>query len=108
MEKSTYEDVLYEVDGPAAVTTINREERLNAWPLRCRHGHGDRARRARRDRGQSDTGHLVPARPHRSGRSAREALPTRRANRQQLDQQKYIRPETLARLSPAARFILDV
>jgi len=26
----------------------------------------------------------------------------------QLDQKKYIRPETLARLSPAARFILDV
>jgi ectoine hydroxylase-related dioxygenase (phytanoyl-CoA dioxygenase family) len=33
---------------------------------------------------------------------------TRRGNPQQLDQQKYIRPETLARLSPAARFILDV
>ncbi len=33
---------------------------------------------------------------------------TRRANGQQLDQKKYIRPETLARLSPAARFILDV
>ena len=33
---------------------------------------------------------------------------TRRANGQQLDQQKYIRPDTLARLSPAARFILDV
>src|SRR6266699_2515307 len=33
---------------------------------------------------------------------------TRRANGQQLDQQKYIRPQTLARLSPAARFILDV
>jgi ectoine hydroxylase-related dioxygenase (phytanoyl-CoA dioxygenase family) len=33
---------------------------------------------------------------------------TRRGNRQQLDQQKYIRPETLARLGPAARFILDV
>ena len=33
---------------------------------------------------------------------------TRRANGQQLDQEKYIRPETLARLSPAARFILDV
>jgi ectoine hydroxylase-related dioxygenase (phytanoyl-CoA dioxygenase family) len=33
---------------------------------------------------------------------------TRRGNRQQLDQQKYVRPETLARLSPAARFILDV
>ena len=27
---------------------------------------------------------------------------------QQLDQKKYVRPETLARLSPAARFILDV
>ena len=33
---------------------------------------------------------------------------TRRANGQQLDQKKYIRPETLAHLSPAARFILDV
>jgi len=33
---------------------------------------------------------------------------TRRGNPQQLDQRKYIRPETLARLSPAARFILDV
>jgi ectoine hydroxylase-related dioxygenase (phytanoyl-CoA dioxygenase family) len=33
---------------------------------------------------------------------------TRRANGQQLDQKKYVRPETLARLSPAARFILDV
>jgi ectoine hydroxylase-related dioxygenase (phytanoyl-CoA dioxygenase family) len=33
---------------------------------------------------------------------------TRRANGQQLDQKKYIRPETLAHLSPGARFILDV
>jgi ectoine hydroxylase-related dioxygenase (phytanoyl-CoA dioxygenase family) len=33
---------------------------------------------------------------------------TRRGNRQQLDQKKYIRPHTLADLSPAARFILDV
>ena len=33
---------------------------------------------------------------------------TRRANGQQLAQETYIRPETLARLSPAARFILDV
>ena len=33
---------------------------------------------------------------------------TRRANRQQLDQKKYIRQETLPHLSPAARFILDV
>ena len=33
---------------------------------------------------------------------------TCRGNRQQLDQQKYIRPQTRARLSPAARFILDV
>jgi hypothetical protein len=33
---------------------------------------------------------------------------TRRANGQQLDQKKYLRPDTLARLSPAARFILDV
>jgi ectoine hydroxylase-related dioxygenase (phytanoyl-CoA dioxygenase family) len=33
---------------------------------------------------------------------------TRRGNGQQTDQQKYVRAETLARLSPAARFILDV
>ncbi|HEU5389855.1 MAG TPA: phytanoyl-CoA dioxygenase family protein [Streptosporangiaceae bacterium] len=33
---------------------------------------------------------------------------TRRANGQQLDQKKYVRPQTLARLSPAARFILDI
>ena len=33
---------------------------------------------------------------------------TRRGNSQQLDQRTYVRPETLARLSPAARFILDV
>ena len=33
---------------------------------------------------------------------------TRRGNPQQLDQKKHIRPQTLARLSPAARFILDV
>jgi ectoine hydroxylase-related dioxygenase (phytanoyl-CoA dioxygenase family) len=33
---------------------------------------------------------------------------TRRANGQQLDQKRYVRPETLARLNPAARFVLDV
>ena len=33
---------------------------------------------------------------------------TRRHQPQQLDQRKYIQPETLARLSPAARIILDV
>lgn len=33
---------------------------------------------------------------------------TRRGNKQQLDQKKFIRPRTRARLSPAARFILDV
>jgi hypothetical protein len=32
----------------------------------------------------------------------------RRSRGQQLDQKKYARPETLVRLSPAARFILDV
>jgi hypothetical protein len=33
---------------------------------------------------------------------------TRRDREQQLNQKAYIRPETYARLSPAARFILDV
>jgi ectoine hydroxylase-related dioxygenase (phytanoyl-CoA dioxygenase family) len=33
---------------------------------------------------------------------------TRRGNSQQLDQRKFARPQTLRRLSPAARFILDV
>jgi ectoine hydroxylase-related dioxygenase (phytanoyl-CoA dioxygenase family) len=33
---------------------------------------------------------------------------TRRTNGQQTDQKKYLRQETLAGLSPAARFILDV
>jgi ectoine hydroxylase-related dioxygenase (phytanoyl-CoA dioxygenase family) len=41
-------------------------------------------------------------------RRALHAYFTRRSNQQQLDQKKYIRPQTLARLSPAARFILDV
>ena len=41
-------------------------------------------------------------------RRALHSLFTRRGNAQQLDQQKYIRPQTLDRLSPAARFILDV
>jgi len=33
---------------------------------------------------------------------------TARENPQQLDQKKYIKPDTLARISPAARYILDV
>jgi ectoine hydroxylase-related dioxygenase (phytanoyl-CoA dioxygenase family) len=33
---------------------------------------------------------------------------TRRGNGQQLNQREFLRPETLARLSPAAAFILDV
>jgi ectoine hydroxylase-related dioxygenase (phytanoyl-CoA dioxygenase family) len=33
---------------------------------------------------------------------------TRRGHGQQLDQKKYIRPQTLTALSPAARFVLDV
>src|SRR5215470_16386677 len=41
-------------------------------------------------------------------RRATHSYFTRRGNRQQLDQRKYVRPETLDRLSPAARFILDV
>jgi ectoine hydroxylase-related dioxygenase (phytanoyl-CoA dioxygenase family) len=47
---------------------------------------------------------------NRSGRPRRalHSYFTRRGNQQQLDQKKYIRPDTLAGLSPAARFILDV
>src|SRR6185437_3022800 len=41
-------------------------------------------------------------------RRALHCLFTRAGNQQQLDQQEYIRPQTLAGLSPAARFILDV
>src|SRR5215470_12334581 len=41
-------------------------------------------------------------------RMAMHSYFTRRGNTQQLDQRKYVRPETLERLSPAARFILDV
>jgi ectoine hydroxylase-related dioxygenase (phytanoyl-CoA dioxygenase family) len=41
-------------------------------------------------------------------RRAMHSYFTRRANGQQLDQKKYVRPETLSRLTPAARFILDV
>jgi ectoine hydroxylase-related dioxygenase (phytanoyl-CoA dioxygenase family) len=47
---------------------------------------------------------------NRTGRPRRalHSYFTRRGNPQQLGQKKYIRPETLARLSPPARFILDV
>jgi hypothetical protein len=41
-------------------------------------------------------------------RRAMHSYFTRRANGQQLDQKKYVTPETLARLTPAAQFILDV
>jgi ectoine hydroxylase-related dioxygenase (phytanoyl-CoA dioxygenase family) len=41
-------------------------------------------------------------------RRALHAYFTRRGYAQQLEQRKYARPETLARLGPAARFILDV
>lgn len=41
-------------------------------------------------------------------RRAMHSYFTRRANGQQLDQKRHVRPETLARLTPAARFILDV
>jgi ectoine hydroxylase-related dioxygenase (phytanoyl-CoA dioxygenase family) len=43
-----------------------------------------------------------------SPRRALHSYFTRRGNSQQLDQKKYIRPETVDRLSPAAQFILDV
>jgi ectoine hydroxylase-related dioxygenase (phytanoyl-CoA dioxygenase family) len=47
---------------------------------------------------------------NRTGRPRRalHSYFTRRGNRQQLDQKKYLRPETFARLGPAARFMLDV
>jgi ectoine hydroxylase-related dioxygenase (phytanoyl-CoA dioxygenase family) len=47
---------------------------------------------------------------NRTGRPRRalHSYFTRRGNRQQLDQKKYLRPATFARLSPAARFMLDV
>jgi len=41
-------------------------------------------------------------------RRAMHSYFTRRGNGQQLDQRAYIRPETRARLSPAAAYILDV
>jgi ectoine hydroxylase-related dioxygenase (phytanoyl-CoA dioxygenase family) len=41
-------------------------------------------------------------------RRALHAYFTRRSDAQQLDQREYVRPDTLARLGPAARFILDV
>jgi ectoine hydroxylase-related dioxygenase (phytanoyl-CoA dioxygenase family) len=41
-------------------------------------------------------------------RRALHCLFTRAGNQQQLDQKTYIRPQTLAGLSPATRFILDV
>jgi ectoine hydroxylase-related dioxygenase (phytanoyl-CoA dioxygenase family) len=41
-------------------------------------------------------------------RRALHAYFARRSRGQQLDQKKYARPETMARLNPAARFILDV
>ncbi|TQF01961.1 phytanoyl-CoA dioxygenase family protein [Kitasatospora acidiphila] len=41
-------------------------------------------------------------------RRAVNAYFTRRTNQQQLDQAAFVRPETLARTGPAARFILDV
>ncbi len=43
-----------------------------------------------------------------SPRRALHSYFTRRGYDQQLDQRKYVRPETLARLGSAARFILDV
>jgi hypothetical protein len=47
---------------------------------------------------------------NRTGRPRRalHSYFTRRDQPQQLDQRKYLRPDTFARLSPAARFVLDV
>jgi ectoine hydroxylase-related dioxygenase (phytanoyl-CoA dioxygenase family) len=43
-----------------------------------------------------------------SPRRALHSYFTLRCNSQQLDQRKYVRPETLRRLAPAARYVLDV
>jgi ectoine hydroxylase-related dioxygenase (phytanoyl-CoA dioxygenase family) len=55
--------------------------------------------------------HLWHGGTHNRSEQPRRALHsyfTRRGNPQQLDQKRYLRPGTAARLSPAARFILDV
>jgi len=84
MEKSTYEDVRYEVDGPVRVGSFDG-------------GFGSAY--LARVVGEKRLG-VTEASLH--------VYFARRANGQQLDQKRYIRPETLARLDPAARFVLDV
>ena len=39
-----YTDILYEVDGPAAVITLNRPDKLNAWTGRMEREYKDALR----------------------------------------------------------------
>ncbi len=121
MEKSTYEDVLYEVDGPTAVNGLAIGGG-HVFHVLC-----DLSIAALPDPGAPHpeevrliapagtvavfNSHLWHGGTRNDSGQPRRALHsyfTRRANGQQLDQKKHIRPETLARLSPAAQFILDV
>ena len=87
--------------------------RCRAWPCRIRP-----RRTPMRCRSPRRAGTVVIFNSHlwhggtgnRSDRPRRalHGLFTRRDRPQQTDQKTYLRPETLARLSPAARFILDV
>ncbi|MCC7364653.1 MAG: enoyl-CoA hydratase/isomerase family protein [Dehalococcoidia bacterium] len=44
-----YQDIIYEVDGPAAVITLNRPERLNAWTPTMQREYRDAMERADKD-----------------------------------------------------------
>lgn len=44
-----YEDILYEVDGPSAVVTLNRPGRLNAWTTTMEREYKDALKRADAD-----------------------------------------------------------
>jgi enoyl-CoA hydratase/carnithine racemase len=45
-----YSDILYEVDGPAAVITLNRPDKLNAWTGRMEREYKDALKRADADK----------------------------------------------------------
>lgn len=46
-----YTDIIYEVDGPSAVITLNRPEKLNAWTGKMEQEYRDALERADRDKG---------------------------------------------------------